>query len=489
MIEIYNYIEKINFENTFICNEINGNLVSYVNFFGQAMSLAKYIEQNVHEKNLIVVKENSYELVLIYFAMMFTSKRLLVVDPQKGNKVLSEILSNIDRTCIFVDNNLIELAKLYHIIIEMPNLCDDYESDVKSKVLEKLKKRKKGLPYLVTFTSGTSGVTKGVEHSLDNLFLSAIALSKKVGKKGGKYLHVMPMTYMAGILNSLIYPFLIGAQIVLTKRFSVTLARRFWDIVINNDIDLIWLSPAMLMMIEQLDRKNIGEEYTKKKDIIFLIGTAPLTTELRSRFERRYGADLYTSYGLSETLFVSVETKDSRIICNNSVGELLDGVESIFSDEGEILLNVPWMYLRYINEEKDKYYYNNYYKSGDLGVMSDGCLQITGRKKDLIIKGGMNISPALIEKVIDKNSDILENSVFGVKGKSGEEMICCAYVTQGEVDNKKELEIMIKKEVVVSLGKDYLLDYVYNIDKLPRNINGKIDKFRLVEIWESLYDK
>ena len=66
----------------------------------------------------------------------------------------------------------------------------------------------------------------------------------------------MPMTYMAGILNSLIYPFLIGARIIITRRFSIISARNFWNIVIKYKADLFWLSPAMLMMIDQIDRKS-----------------------------------------------------------------------------------------------------------------------------------------------------------------------------------------------------------------------------------------
>jgi len=105
----------------------------------------------------------------------------------------------------------------------------------------------------------------------------------------------------------------------------------------------------------------------------------------------KYGVELLPSYGLSETLFISTRVKGD-MGAEASVGSVLPMVNLQFSDAEEIFLDVPWMFLGYSNENTAEYFDGKYYKSGDLGEIVQGHLQITGRKKDLIIRGGMNIT-------------------------------------------------------------------------------------------------
>jgi AMP-dependent synthetase/ligase len=481
-------INELDFKNEFIIDEILGRSYTYCEFFSQALLVADFIENSVVGDSVIAVKENSYELALLYFSVMLTTKRILVVDPQKGKDEIKTIVDELDKTSIFLDGKSEWSDAIKHEILNLPELREpDIDLiEIKQKVLDKLQRRNNDIPFLVTYTSGTSGVTKGVEHTLDSLFLSALALDTKVQKRRGTFIHVMPMTYMAGILNSLIYPFIVGARIVIVKRFSIASARNFWNVVIKYGVNLFWLSPAMLMMIDQMDRKSDGEIYCRQNKLTFLIGTAPLTNEMRTKFNSRYGVKVFASYGLSETLFVSVETKESLEKSDkNSVGEFLPGVEYYKTEFEELLINVPWMYRGYTNENTKEYFEENYYKSGDLAEIKDGCLYITGRSKDLIIKGGMNISPVLIENCIYKEQRILENVVIGVKDCSGEEKVCCVYTLSDEVENQTALESKLKKLVLNELGKNYSLDYLWQIDAIPRNINGKIDKNKLKQMWET----
>ncbi len=490
--DIINRIQELDFSKEFIVDDILSHNYSYNEFFDKALAMSKYINEHVTGKSIIAVMENSFNLALLYFAVMFTDKRIMVIDPQKGKDEICSILCEIEPTCIFYDEELLPEGTNPHKRLIYPDINGNVFDceNIKDMVISGLKMRDENSPYLVTFTSGTSGVTKGVEHTADNLFLTALALEERVGVNGGSFLHVMPMTYMAGILNSLIYPFIIGDRIIITARFSIFSARNFWTKVIRYGIDLFWLSPAMLMMIDRMDRKNDGENYCREHEMTFLIGTAPLTNELRMKFNTRYGVNVSASYGLSETLFVSVETKESKkksVV--NCVGELLPGVEFRFSGSGEMYIRVPWMYLGYTNENTDEYFDGEYYKSGDLAKIENDCLYITGRSKDLIIKGGMNISPILIENVIYKNQKILENVVVGVKDETGEEKICCFYVLKDESDEISELEAGLKKQVLEELGKNYSVDYLWKLKEIPRNINGKTDKNVLRQMWETQYAK
>ena len=199
---------------------------------------------------------------------------------------------------------------------------------------------------------------------------------------------------------------------------------------------------------------------------------------------QKYKARVYASYGLTETLFISIET-DSSISRSrgNAVGGLLDKVTVKLDGNGEILLNVPWMFLRYTNEDTGRYFRKEYYCSGDIGEIFDQNLYITGRNKDLVIKGGMNYSPVLIENVILEDVDaVAECAIIGVRNTEGEEKICCVYKT--ERDHSQSLQGDIRKATVARLGKNYFIDHFWQVSEIKKNINGKVDRNYLREIWE-----
>ena len=486
-LRVTKFINELDFDKRFVVDDINNEELSYNQYFTRCIDMAKFINNNCEDNSIVVVLENSLELSMLYFSVMLTDKKIMVIDPQKGKTEIQNILAEIPDAKLIIDEK-IELDDEYiKNVLWIETGTEDNISDVKKEFINRLSVRDFAAPYLVTYTSGTGGVTKGVVHSLNSLFLTAYALYEKIGAiPDSALLHLMPMTYMAGILNSIIYPFVAGASIIITERFSIKTARSFWNKVIMYNANLFWLSPAMLMMIEQLDRGTKGEEYCTSHELTFLIGTAALTDKMREKFNQRYGVKVFASYGLSETLFISVETKRTlQKRLRDSVGEILEGVEYKLTDAGELLLDVPWMFLQYTNEATESYFEGGYYKSGDLAKFEDDCLFITGRSKDLIIKGGINISPILIENCILKNREITECAVIGVKDRSGEEKICCVYVLNELAYCSNEMQKRLRQNIVEELGKNYMIDYFWETNSLTRNINGKIDKNQMRTVWEN----
>lgn len=476
-------LRKKDFTQTFMIDAMKGQEYSYEAFFRKCLRMAGILNDIGSDQQIVAVMENSFQLASLYFAMIFTQRHITVIDPQKGKDEADKIIAQIESPYV-IKNEEWMLADESEVE-EEPD-----REETKEKVIQEIEKRDFHSLFLITFTSGTSGNTKGVKHSLNNLILTAIALHNKVRTASdSRLIHVMPMTYMAGILNSLFYPFIAGASVVITQRFSIMSARNFWKNVQTYEVNLFWLSPSMLMMIDQLDRGDVGERYCQNHNLTFLVGTAPLSNELRQKFNERYHVNVYASYGLSETLFVSVEN-DATLgrSDRNSVGELLEGVAYRITQSGELYLNVPWMYSGYTNENTNEYFEGEYYKSGDLVRIDNDCLYITGRSKDLIIKGGMNISPVMIENVVGQNAGIQENVVMGVRDKSGEEKVCCVYTEAAEGMNTHTLESELRKAVLDKLGINYSIDYLWKVEKIPRNINGKIDKNELRRQWEESND-
>src|SRR5690606_18696052 len=112
-------------------------------------------------------------------------------------------------------------------------------------------------------------------------------------------------------------------------------------------------------------------------------------------FEKKYLLDLYESYGLSETLIISTNCPSAKK--QGSVGILLEGASVSFASDGEILVHVPWMFQGYLNVGNSTALLNGWFSSGDVGTQKEGFIYVTERKKDLIIRGGINISPKLIK--------------------------------------------------------------------------------------------
>lgn len=435
---------------------------TYGDIFAFAMIYKDTMKKNNMEE-VIVCAENSLELFVVIFACMLGNIKLILIDPLKSEVEIKKILKNHLGVEIIYD------LRTLGVYNKQKMTQEDMKKSLLQIDFEKI--------FLITYTSGSTGEAKGVCHTLKNLFWSAVEFGDMVGYNNKSVVcHTMPMTYMAGILNTILLPYIMNSKIVIFQRFSVVTAIGFWENVIKYKINVFWLSPTMLNMIMTVDRKETAKEYLAKRNTVFCIGTAALFPELKVKFEIKYGVVLLPSYGLSETLFISSEIPEAANQ-GNSVGRLLKSVDLRFSKDDEIKLNVPWMYKGYINQNDSEYFEEGYYLSGDLGKMENKNLYITGRKKDLIIRGGMNISPKQIEQAIYNTGRIKECVVLSIIVKNEERILCC-YIPLSEVQNPNKI---LNGSVEEQLGNKYTIDYFYETEVIPKNLNGKIDKDKVRE--------
>ena len=446
----------------FVCDAKSDKWYTYREIWCEAYRIAVRIKKD-HSDGFVVMLENGIDLFVLYFAAMLSNKIIIPIDPHKAESEKQLIISeNVGRKIIEDARDLRDSS------IYLAEISDD-------TLINAIKTIDTKKDYMITYTSGSTGFPKGVRHNLENLFMAANSFGEAVGLDDRNTMcHVMPMSYMAGILNTILMPFLCGSKVILMPRFDVMSAVTFWRDVEKYDVNAFWLSPTMLNIIMTVDRKAVGKTYLSKIQPLFFIGTAPLYESIREKFERIYDVNLLQSYGLSETLFLSTEIP-SKKSDTSAVGYVLPEVDISFDVDGQIKVRVPWMFLGYTNDTTDDYFTENAYKTGDLGIYEDGLLFIIGRLKDLIIKGGMNISPKQIEDCILRKCNIKECAIAGVT-IDDEERIICWYVCEGGIDEPE-----LNRLVASDLGKHYTIDKFEKVDAIPKNINGKIDKKRLVE--------
>ncbi len=483
--KLINVLENIDFSRIFVIDENTGKEYTYGDIFSASIRIADLIE--TMKMPLLAIMDNSTELLCMLLATSMTDVSIACVDPQKGPDEILGIVNECPERAISYAGNDDRVKQFLsnRMLFESVPVGENADpSAVKAETIRRYSHKDFSVPYLVTYTSGTSGKTKGVVHSFGSLLGAAFSLNRLIPLDDERrLLHMMPMTYMAGILNSVFYPMIGCASIIVGSRFSVQNASLFWKKVDRYSANVFWVSPSMLKMIMMFDRAGTGCSYCAKQNVIFLVGTAALDETLRHDFNTKYNVNVLAGYGLSETLFVSMETMDSlKNREKGSVGVFLDEVVYAIPEDTELQIKVPWMYLGYTNEDEKEYFAGDYYKSGDLVSVRGNQLYITGRKKDLIIKGGMNISPKLIEDCIISHAAISECSVFPVK-TDGEEKVCCAYVTKPGYDESIEKEL--RELVFDQLGRNYSIDQFWRKQELSRNLNGKIDKLKMRREWEA----
>ena len=222
---------------------------------------------------------------------------------------------------------------------------------------------------------------------------------------------------MGGYYNSLILSFINDSKLILLDKINVNFINEIEVIIKTYKVDTLWSTPSIANFITDRKLKNF-----KKNIKNFLIGMDYVSNSLKKKIRAKYQIKVLASYGMSETSFIASEKKMKN--CIGNVGFILNKVKikinkNIDKDKGEILVKTP--YLQKCSENK---LYKGWFKTGDIGkIHSDMSLSILGRKKDVIIKDGKNISPLYIEQLIKKYKDVEEAVIIGVKKNHTEKII------------------------------------------------------------------
>lgn len=469
--EIFN--EK--WDENFIINSNSDKKIKYSEFFSQLKSYQKYFNKIGIKRNDLVctILNNSEYFLKMYFVALICNFTIVPIDPEKSKNEINEIINLVKPKIVIIDKD-IECSYDYQINInniklELINISKDDLSDLFNVDINR--------DYLITFTSGTTGCPKGVVHSFKNLILSSLAFNEKFNfNEKNVFLHNLPMSYMAGILNTIFLPFITKGKIVIGKRFSIENLVNFWDIPQKYVVNTFWFTPTIIGLLLKFDRSKKGINYTLDKKIIGCVGTSALNYSIKKEFEKKYNINLYQSYGLSEVLFVSTNYSKSD---DDNVGEILNGVNLKIINE-EILIDVPWMLKKYFNSKNQNKINNKYFKSGDLGKVYGKKLTISGRKKELIIKGGLNINPKKIEDFVIKEKFFDECVIMGFPDiVLGEKIVCFILANFQNKLKKKELN----KKIIEELGRNYHIDEFVELKEIAKNINGKTNKLKIKEFY------
>ena len=338
----------------------------------------------------------------------------------------------------------------------------------------------------VFFTSGTTGSPKGVAHTLDNLVLNAKSFNTMLGiQHTCRLYHIFPMSYMAGFLNSLLLPIVSGGTVVIGNQFNAMNIFGFWEDVLDKKINTLWLSPTMAYMLTKINRDKKIEEKIKDKLLNIFSATAPLQAHIKKTFYESFGYYLQNSYGMTELLLVSAQSMNEAGL-NETSGTMLPEIISKTefnkqSKNHELLIKTPFMLSNYfMSDEANHLDSKGYFITGDIAKVDGKKLDITGRIKDIVIRGGINISPREIERVIYSNKIVKEVFVIGKPDEFWGEIIIVFLSIDLACDVKKvkkDIHNICKSKLPSSMMPD---KFIY-VDNLPKTLSGKIERRKLVE--------
>jgi acyl-CoA synthetase (AMP-forming)/AMP-acid ligase II len=276
-----------------------------------------------------------------------------------------------------------------------------------------------------------------------------------------------------------------GLTMHLAKRFSHS---RFFEWIQKHEITFAAGVPTVVNM---LLNKPLG--YTAK-DIpslrLMTCSTAPLTAEQWKSFEEMYGLTLLQLYGMSEAGWICGNRHYRRRM--GTVGPpaihqefaIVDGDGNTCPPEveGEVSIGGPQIAIGYLMEDGTiDPVRGKRLKTGDLAKMdADGFVRVTGRTKDLIIRGGMNIAPVEIDGVLLKHPDIFDGAAVGVPDKIyGEEVVAYVMPKPGATLTPEDVIQHAKQHLAAAkLPKQVII-----VSELPKSDRGKVLRDKLREDW------
>lgn len=343
----------------------------------------------------------------------------------------------------------------------------------------------------ILYTSGTTGRSKGAMITHENLRSNALALVDIWRfDQSDRLLHALPIYHTHGLFVATNTILLAGASMLFLPKFDL-------------DVVLECLPKATAMMgVPTFYSRLLGrQDFTRdvaKNMRLFISGSAPLSAEVHRAFTARTGKAILERYGMTETNMITSNPYEGTRK-PGAVGFPLPGITARIADPlsgkvlergeiGVIELKGPNVFRGYWQlPEKTRQVFRDdgYFITGDLGYIDeDGYFTISGRDKDLIISGGLNVYPAEIENALDALSEIAESAIIGLPHPDFGEAVTAVVVGSGAGAVEEET---IRQNLQSELAKFKIPRRVITMESLPRNTMGKIQKNHLRQQFADLY--
>lgn len=490
--------------------------ISYRSFYELVLDTARFYQSKGLQPGdkIATISHNHWHTAVQYFAAWYCELVVVPVNLGEDDNRIAYILENAEVKLALVREEYDgRLNSVIHKEVQLSGLevvvCDDS--------VDSFSLKEGALPEttinieseaLIVFTSGTTGSPKGVVLTQRNLLEDARAISQWHNIDGQtRMMCVLPIHHVNGTVVTLITPFYARGSMVLNRKFS---AGHFFEVIEKEQVHVVSVVPTLL---QYLNSYYEGKEAPKPAQLRHIIcGAGPLTVKVAHNFEEKFDIPLIHGYGLSETTCYScflpvAQSKEEhqkwmQDFGYPSIGVPVPANEMDIQDEdgnpvsegerGEMVLRGVNVMKGYFNNRaaNESAFKNGWFRSGDEGFIQKDktgkpYFFITGRLKELIIRGGINLAPLEIDEVINKAPGVKAGIAVGFENDwYGEEV--GAYVQLKEGAEKNEQAILdycqhhlpfAKAPKVVVFGEE-----------LPVTSTGKYQRLKVAHLFEEWKD-
>ena len=343
------------------------------------------------------------------------------------------------------------------------------------------------------YTGGTTGLPRGAMLSHQNIAANMSQIDAwgcGLFYPPSKVMAVLPFFHIFAMTVCMNTPLCNGTQIVMVPRFEL---RGFLDAIARTRVNILPAVPTLIQALTRLDADNARKIESLE---VVVSGGAALPNEVRAAFAKVSKALLAEGYGLTEA---------SPVVCCAalrvpskplSIGQPLpatdirlvdvdDGTIVPIGQRGELQVRGPQVMVGYFNdpEATESSFVDGWLHSGDIATMDeDGYLFIVDRIKDLIINGGFNVYPRVIEEALLAHEAVDEVCVIGAPDpRRGEVPIAFVKLKDGQTATQAQLQDFLDKRVnKLEMPREIIFK-----DQLPKTLVGKLSKKDLREEYKS----
>lgn len=444
---------------------------------------------------------NWHETVLLYFAVTKIGATIVPFNPKYRLNEVQFIIKNSDLKMLFTNEELIKNVGIDLITRDIPKVVTvrfareglaTFEQFLSSGEVNRSVDQYPLSPeedlFCVLYTSGTTGVPKGVMLTHSNITQSTINIARFLRcTPEDVFLIAAPIYHIFGMLVNLFAAIYSQAKMVLLDTFTPQDALALIEkerVTVHNGV------PTMYIM--ELNHPDL-EKYDLSSLRVGMAGGAPCSPETVKAIKEKLKMQFSIGYGISEAGSLTntpLDSEDEEVY--KTLGKPLEGVEiKIVDDErrevavnvvGEIAVRSHGVMKGYLNNPEQTRQVldeEGWFYTGDLGKIDErGYLHFVGRKKEMIIRGGFNVYPLEVEECLLKHPSVLNAAVFGIPDEVKGEQVCAAIkLKNGASLNEEEIKGYLKQ---------YIAPYkvpgvVLFVDELPLTPSGKIQKTKLKE--------
>jgi acyl-coenzyme A synthetase/AMP-(fatty) acid ligase len=473
----------------------DGRTVSY----GQLHDLIRRIASLLRERGItrndrvVLLADNSIEHLACYFGVMAYGATICTVHVEMNRNQLGDIFARLKPKLVLYQDGLklddllaaVPAPRLRLGRLGEPAAETFFAEAARAAPGDAQTAARPDDDAVILFTSGTSARPKGVVLGFGEHLANIDPTAEGFGITAGDRLYdFRPFNWASAQLLGALVPVNRGATLVMAQKFSVS---RFFQHVHEHRVTVAAGNPTTINFL--LNGKQSRDPLSPLRFVTS--SSAPLTVEEWRRFEATFGIPIAQGYGQSETGWIAAIPGERRRL--GTVGRpfayhdlaIVDGggLRLLAGEIGEVevggLAAHDYRYLA--DDGRVAVASRGRIRTGDLGCLDgDGFLRLTGREKELIIRGGVNISPVEIDGFLMQRPELIEVATVGVPDAVyGEEVVSYVVARPGaKVDEAKLLRYCSDGLPAFKAPKRIVLSA-----SLPKNERGKLDRRALAERW------